>query len=266
MAILPQQTLLFTEERLTFLQADFPVNPFPLPEREEAQKMTVSSGRKCIERFARFPHVGSWQRMFVGSLLSRKVWYSSACALIWKLRGMSVKRFLFLLAASEHPTVESECGLLPTVQAQGLKVCENGQSKFLHASLLPTPTSTDKGSGRVNRSLSKGAAERPTLALMARKKLLPTPKAQDCRHALYDRGKSNLGEKIAEKFGGGDFADFPTQSPVCCGDDGLSSRLDTITFPTWRRESIKAYGNAIVPQVFYQIGLTINEYENTHTT
>lgn len=58
-----------------------------------------------------------------------------------------------------------------------------------------------------------------------------------------------------------DFADSPAQSPVCCGDDGLSSRLDAITFPAWRRESIKAYGNAIVPQVFYQIGLTINEYE-----
>lgn len=186
-----------------FLQADSPVSPFPLPERDEAQKMTVSSGRKCIERFARFSHVGSWQRMFVGSLLSREAWYSSACALIWKMRGMSAKRFLFLLVASEHPTVESEYGLSPTVQTQGLKVCENGQSKFLHASLLPTPTSTDKGSGRVNRSLSAGAAERPTLALMAHKKLLPTPKAQDCRHALYDRGKSNLGEEIAEKIRGG---------------------------------------------------------------
>lgn len=33
--------------------------------------------------------------------------------------------------------------------------------------------------------------------------LLPTVKAQDCQHALYDRGKSNLGEEIAEKFGDG---------------------------------------------------------------
>jgi DNA (cytosine-5-)-methyltransferase len=47
--------------------------------------------------------------------------------------------------------------------------------------------------------------------------------------------------------------DFPTQSPVCSGDDGLSSGLDAITFPRWRRESIKAYGNAIVPQVAYRI-------------
>lgn len=46
---------------------------------------------------------------------------------------------------------------------------------------------------------------------------------------------------------------FPTISPVCGGDDGLPSELDGITFPKWRRESIKAYGNAIVPQVAFQI-------------
>jgi len=47
--------------------------------------------------------------------------------------------------------------------------------------------------------------------------------------------------------------DFPTVAPICGGDDGLPQRLDGITFPKWRRESIKAYGNAIVPQVAYQI-------------
>lgn len=46
---------------------------------------------------------------------------------------------------------------------------------------------------------------------------------------------------------------FPTISPVCGGDDGLPSELDGITFPKWRKESIKAYGNAIVPQVAYQL-------------
>ena len=46
---------------------------------------------------------------------------------------------------------------------------------------------------------------------------------------------------------------FPTQPPVCGGDDGLPSELDGITLPKWRKESIKAYGNAIVPQVAYQL-------------
>ena len=47
--------------------------------------------------------------------------------------------------------------------------------------------------------------------------------------------------------------DFPTQSPVCSGDDELSTRLDGITFSKWRQESIKAYGNAMCPQVVYEI-------------
>lgn len=47
--------------------------------------------------------------------------------------------------------------------------------------------------------------------------------------------------------------DFPTQSPVCSGDDEFSTRLDGITFSKWRQESIKAYGNAWVPAVAYEI-------------
>ena len=57
------------------------------------------------------------------------------------------------------------------------------------------------------------------------------------------------------------WAEFPTVSPVCGGDDGLPKELDGITFPKWRRESIKAYGNAIVPQVALQIFKAIEAYE-----
>jgi len=46
---------------------------------------------------------------------------------------------------------------------------------------------------------------------------------------------------------------FPTQSPICSGDDGIPTELDRITFSKWRAESIKGYGNAIVPQVAYEI-------------
>lgn len=56
---------------------------------------------------------------------------------------------------------------------------------------------------------------------------------------------------------------FPTQSPICDGDDGLSSRLDAITFPKWRTESVKGGGNAIVPQVAFQIFKAINEFRSS---
>lgn len=69
---------------------------------------------------------------------------------------------------------------------------------------------------------------------------------------------------------------FPTQPPVCRGDDGLSDWLDPNTIfaglsdkqcrrrssaVRWRTESIKCYGNAIVPQVAYRILLTVRLFE-----
>ena len=58
---------------------------------------------------------------------------------------------------------------------------------------------------------------------------------------------------------------FPSVSPICGGDDGISRELDGITFPKWRNESNKGYGNAIVPQVVYQIFKAIEHYDNPRT-
>jgi DNA (cytosine-5)-methyltransferase 1 len=54
---------------------------------------------------------------------------------------------------------------------------------------------------------------------------------------------------------------FPSVSAICGGDDGLPKELDNITFSKWRQESLKAYGNAIVPQVAYQIFKSICQYQ-----
>lgn len=58
---------------------------------------------------------------------------------------------------------------------------------------------------------------------------------------------------------------FPAQPPLCRGDDGFSLRLDAIAISKWRNETIKAYGNAIVPQVAYKIfhAIEITEKELT---
>jgi DNA (cytosine-5)-methyltransferase 1 len=55
--------------------------------------------------------------------------------------------------------------------------------------------------------------------------------------------------------------EFPTQHPICGGDDGFPNKLDGIAFSKWRQESIKGYGNAIVPQVAYQIFKVIAEMD-----
>jgi DNA (cytosine-5)-methyltransferase 1 len=56
---------------------------------------------------------------------------------------------------------------------------------------------------------------------------------------------------------------FPASPCVRGGDDGLSHELDSITIPKWCRESIKAYGNAIVPQVAFELFKTIELFENS---
>ena len=57
---------------------------------------------------------------------------------------------------------------------------------------------------------------------------------------------------------------FPTQPPIRSRNDGISTELDGITFPKWRNESIKAAGNAIVPQVVLQIFKTIEQFESVY--
>lgn len=69
---------------------------------------------------------------------------------------------------------------------------------------------------------------------------------------------------------------FPTQSPICNRNDGLSLGLANITisgkkgprtlnaeqtYGRWRNESLKALGNAIVPQVAFEIFKVINACE-----
>ena len=78
------------------------------------------------------------------------------------------------------------------------------------------------------------------------------------------RGKINRGrtskqfDKNSSEYNWGN---FPTQSPVCNGNDGFPSGLDGITFSKWKSESIKAGGNAIVPQVAFQIFKAIGAHE-----
>jgi DNA (cytosine-5)-methyltransferase 1 len=76
------------------------------------------------------------------------------------------------------------------------------------------------------------------------KKRLHTCKAFGELAGKRSRGFNKQGEH---------WKDFPLESPICGGDDGIPTKLDGITFSKWRAESIKGYGNAIVPQVAFEI-------------
>lgn len=90
-------------------------------------------------------------------------------------------------------------------------------------------------------------------------------------NAMYSNSPSESGQHIRQerkrkldrpnsRDGINNWENFPTQSPICNGNDGISSQLDNITFPKWRNESIKAGGNAIVPAVALEIFKAIQKY------
>ena len=56
---------------------------------------------------------------------------------------------------------------------------------------------------------------------------------------------------------------FPTESPLRTRDDGFPGGLDGITISKLQTESIKAAGNAIVPQVAFQIFKAIEQCDAT---
>ena len=80
---------------------------------------------------------------------------------------------------------------------------------------------------------------------------------------------SQQSERRKLELGGADcsqgrWRNFPSVSPVHRGNDGIPFDVDrlTLSFGKWRTEALKAYGNAIVPQVMYEIFRSIEQTEN----
>ena len=117
-------------------------------------------------------------------------------------------------------------------------------------------TDTDNGSGSRNTVQTRGTEfkelhEPPSNFMHTNNTIKPWEYIGQKRKGQFDGPDSRI--RI------NNFENFPTQSPICGGDDGIPTELDGITFPKWRNESIKGYGNAVVPQVVYQIFKAIEQ-------
>ena len=100
-------------EQLTLSQEDSPCQPFSVAGRKKARKMTVTSGRRCLELLKSSSPLG-W---LVKTLLTSSVWHSNARKLTWKVKGTKCNHLLFQLAVSMPPTNETGCGLWRTPTA-----------------------------------------------------------------------------------------------------------------------------------------------------
>jgi len=123
------------------------------------------------------------------------------------------------------------------------------------------PRSTEKGTGKVGQFPAEDAAAGSSNGPASH----PNSQRQICRQKWRQTQKERKpNDKQLEGFSKlhvSDFEMFPSFHPICGGNDGLSAKLDGISFPKWRKESLKAYGNAVVPPLIFQIFKAIEDME-----
>ena len=244
MKILQKQTLVNGKEESMSSQADFLANLSPSQVRERERMITATSGRTCSVLYEKSDPLG----LLVKTLLESSRWFSPARRLKWEAKPLfsekitekeycydksmlskpSVKtlsekdipsnRCLFQLVPSERPIEETGCGLLPTVQTQGLKMCdENGKTRFYPMELLPTPMATDvyhpervrnlKDAGAETMASRKNGSNRPNglMDFMDFYGMLPTPTMRDYKGAptiesIQKRGRNPMTNNLADRF------------------------------------------------------------------
>ena len=181
-------------EQLTLFPADSRASHLVLPGSEEARKMTVTSGRKCLELYHKSGPLGSLARMLLGS----STWRSTRCYLTWKPSATPARRLLFRLVPSTHRTGGTDVPLLPTMTAQDYKHRgPNSRQQGLpeYVRMWPTPRANDaEKRGHIANDPRNGL---PAAALYA------TPLARDYRTGSKKRyGDPKRTRNLNDQIGG----------------------------------------------------------------
>lgn len=113
-------------------------------------------------------------------------------------------------------------------------------------------------SEQIQQEIQSVQTKRNVLNCFSRKRDAPHPYSQQLENA---RRTWNRFSQPTNLYSRRTWQDFPTQSPLCRGNDGLPFDVVCLTIPltTWRTGAIKGYGNAIVPQVMYEIFKAIEQ-------
>jgi hypothetical protein len=273
-----KQTSLFTEETLTSLREDSHANHTATPGNDLVKKTSAICGQKCLEEYERFNRPGLLAKMFPALLIGTGEWYSTKFRLIWKLKATKSYRFYFQLVAKTLPhkrervwfvaynnrsttgtpgtsgSIESNRGKNndePKQRGSEAKL-NNRPSSFLRyvANTDSTPTINAIQTGR---DLLTGKTITNTICPGLQGDKLNRASEQDESREQTHRPTSEFHQIT-------DWSHFPTQSPVCSRNDGFSPKLVGITVPKHRNESIKGYGNAVVPQIPFEIFKAIDKF------
>jgi len=158
----------------------------------------------------------SWRRTFAASLVGMKGWFSTRCALTWKVKATKSFRSYFLLQASTRRTAETASGLLltPTTREEAVDLDKfkarmekypNGTTMPNLATqvqqMLPTPNASDyKGGGTGGTAYAKKHST-DKLKYAATTGMLPTPMAQESDKITGKENQDSLTKRARQETG-----------------------------------------------------------------
>ena len=173
-------------EQLTLFREDSPVSRSVLPGSAEARKMTVTSGRKCLELSGNSGPLGLLERM----CLESSIWHSTRCLLTWKTKATNAGASLFRLAVSMPRTGGNDVPFWPT-PSTGASLC-GGTGNFKTLQKM-----AEKGliTEEERRQLSQGNGGKTNPGLVewlmgyeqTFTSLIPTPRVSDYKGAALGR-------------------------------------------------------------------------------
>ena len=248
-----RQTSPLGEAKSTSSQEAFLVKPLAWQGKDLEIKTTVTSGRRCYGRYGRYSPLGSLVKTLLECERTSDVRNGCKNGLVADTLRTGRQELDVAAEPREALLADSEGdagGLTPHPDEHGhtpRKACNGAEGSRRRD--IPQPGER------------RDEAERPDGLSGLQRVALDT----ECE-GLERRARTGLQGRengLADAGLPSDrWADFPTQSPVCSRHDGVSLGLVGITFPRWRAEAVKALGNAMVPQVIYEIFRAIEKVEN----
>lgn len=173
-------------EQLTLFPADSPASHSAQPGSAEAKRMTVTSGRKCLELSKNCGPLGSLEK----TLLASQLWHSTRCWLIWKPKVTKQGRLWYQLQVSAPSTDGTDLQSWPTPSAS-----DGGRTAI-------NPILTKNGTIR-HKNKAGGQSFARLDQVVA---LFPTPKARDYKDTTAmppsrerDSSKDSLPQRIGRE-------------------------------------------------------------------
>lgn len=239
------------------------VNHLASLDNERERMITVISGRKCLESYERQDRSGLLARM----LLESPIWFNPVVKLTWKRKVIKMKKI------TRKRYLSKNISSIPSATILNVK---DIPSKRYRVWFIASDCSDARVEGlRQGREDKIHGFEFTSQTRDKIRRLITDTSGLRSHRFLYDKEDDKKQRSTENRFfkkyacrdwdgrGSTQWKSFPTQSPICRGNDGLPFNVDNLTIPygKWRKESIKAYGNAIVPLIAVKIFEMINKIE-----